>query len=47
MEVFTASPYNLVQGDLIKVRIFSSNTLGDSVTSDINTAGALVAVVPH
>jgi hypothetical protein len=47
METFVASPYSLTQGDLIKVRIFSSNTLGDSVTSDVNTAGALTAVKPH
>lgn len=46
MSVATASPYSLVQGELVAVRVSATNYYGTGTASAATTSGALVAVVP-
>lgn len=41
-----ASPFNLVQGDIVVARVLAANVIGDSSYSQINTVGADVRTVP-
>lgn len=42
----SASPYLLVQGDIVKVRVLAQNAIGDSSYSTVNTLGADIRVAP-
>lgn len=46
MSTFTASPFNLLQGDSIKSKIISYNRNGDSLDSNVND-DLLVATLPQ
>ena len=47
MTVFIASPYSLVEDDLIEVIVIATNAIGDSDESDVNTVGILVQTAPQ
>lgn len=47
MSVFLASPYLLVEDDLIEVIVESLNAVDYSLPSSVNTVGAHVQVPPH
>lgn len=47
MDVLTASPYNLVQGDIVVAKILAANVVGESQYSMENGVGADIKVVPH
>jgi hypothetical protein len=45
LSVFTVSPFNLIVGDHIYVKITATNFYGESVTSNVGD-GSIVIVVP-
>lgn len=46
MSILQASPYTLLQGNLITVKVEAYNEIGWGVASDSNTGGALIGSVP-
>jgi hypothetical protein len=46
MDTLKASPFNLVQGDLVVAKILATNDIGDSSYSIVNTVGADIRVAP-
>ena len=47
METLTSDPFNIQQGDLIKIRVSAQNSLGFSIPSTLNTVGVTAKVQPH
>lgn len=45
LSVLKADPFNLVQGDSVYAKLYSTNMFGDSLESDIGNGG-LIALVP-
>ena len=42
-----ASPFNLVQGSIVKAIVLASNLIGDSSYSTPNSVGADIRTAPH
>lgn len=47
MPELTNSPFSIPQGELIKVRVSASNSLGFGIPSSLNTDGVLAQTIPH
>lgn len=47
MSNLTTSPFNLTQGELIRVRLSAKNSLGFGIASTLNTVGVLAKQKPH
>ena len=47
MSVLIASPFNLIQADIPKVRVSASNIIGAGLPSAVNSVGAAVRTIPN
>jgi hypothetical protein len=46
METLVSAPFNIEQGELIKVRVSGANALGLGIPSTLNTEGETAKVQP-